>query len=133
MSRFYEPYHRAAAARDAAGVLACMSDDIKMWSPTKKTPFEGKAMVAFLFPHLFEVLADLRFTDIVAEDRMAVLFFEGQIAGRPMEGCDVLRYNEAGLIHDFRVLIRPLPALAALNDEMGARLAKAASEGRLPV
>jgi hypothetical protein len=128
-----EAYHTAASAKDAAGVLACMADDIRMYSPTKKTPFEGKAMVAFLFPHLFEVLEDFRFTETVANGETAVIFFTCKIGGRDAEGCDVLRFNEAGYINDFRVLIRPLPAVAAMNEIMGQRLAAAMAEGKLPL
>jgi hypothetical protein len=126
-------YHAAAAAKDAAGVMTCIADNIRMYSPTKSKPFEGKAMVGFLMPHLFEVLTEFRFTETVATDQTAVLFFECVIGGRKAEGCDVLRFDADGQIDDFRVLIRPLPAVAALNDEMGARLAAAMAGGNLPI
>ncbi len=124
-------YHAAAVAKDRDGVLACMSDDIQMYSPTKSRPFAGKSMIGFLFPHLFDVLEEFRFTETVAAEKTAVIFFECKIGGRRAEGCDVLRFNEAGLIDDFRVLIRPLPAVAALNDIMGARLAAAMAAGEI--
>ena len=116
-------YLSAARAKDHAGVIACMAPDVLFHSPTKRTPFEGKAIAGFLFTHLFEVLEDFAFTDIVADADMAVLFFTCRIGGRQAEGCDVLRFNADGFIQDFKVLIRPLPALAALNEIMGARLA----------
>lgn len=100
-----------------------MREDVRLHSPTKKTPFAGKAMASFLFTHLLEVLEDFRFTDCVGDDAMAVLFFECRIGGRDAEGCDVLSFDADGVIQDFKVLIRPLPALAALNEIMGARLA----------
>ncbi|MGE3249583.1 MAG: nuclear transport factor 2 family protein [Hyphomonadaceae bacterium] len=121
----HEAYHRAAAAKDVDGVIATFAEDLRFYSPTKKTPFEGKAIARWLFTQLFDVLEDFRFTETVANEETAVLFFACRIAGREAEGCDVLKFNEVGEISEFRVLIRPLPALAALNEAMGARLADA--------
>jgi ketosteroid isomerase-like protein len=123
VSALWEPYHAAVHARDVQAVLACMHDDIRMHSPTKMTPFEGKAIVGFLFGHLFEVLEDFAFAKIVETGDTAVLFFTCRIGGRDAEGCDVLIFDADGRIEDFRVLIRPLRAVEALNEAMGARLA----------
>jgi hypothetical protein len=100
-----------------------MAETVRLHSPTKRMPFEGKALAGFLFTHLLDVLEDFRFTDIVANETMAVLFFECRIGGKDAEGCDSVSFGADTLIHDFKVLIRPLPALAALNEIMGARLA----------
>ena len=126
MSDLHHRYHAAAAAKDVSGVLAAMRDDIRMHSPTKLTPFEGKVMVGYLFGHLFEVLEDFTFTHAVTGAGRAVLFFRCRISGRQAEGCDILEFDAAGQIADFRVMIRPLNALAALNQVMGIRLAEGA-------
>lgn len=132
MSELHHRYHAAVAAKDLPGVLATMRDDIRMHSPTKLKPFEGKAMVGFLFGHLFEVLEDLVFThettgrhETTGEVR-SVLFFRCRIAGKEAEGCDILDFDADGQIADFCVMIRPLTALLALNEAMGARLAAGA-------
>lgn len=118
----YALYHAAVEAKDADAILACMTDDIRMHSPTKMTPFEGKQIVRFLFGHLMEVLEEFRFTTIVEDGDTAVLFFACTIGGRPAEGCDVLTFREDGQIQDFKVLIRPLRAVERLNEIMGERL-----------
>jgi ketosteroid isomerase-like protein len=118
----YDAYHAAVEAKDADAILACMTDDIRMHSPTKMTPFEGQQIVRFLFGHLMEVLEDFRFTTLVEEGDTAVLFFACAIGGRPAEGCDVLTFREDGQIQDFKVLIRPLRAVERLNEIMGERL-----------
>jgi ketosteroid isomerase-like protein len=124
MSARHARYRAAAQAKDHAGVMACMAEDIRLFSPTKLKPFEGKAMASFLFGHLFEVLEDFRFTEeMSAQNGAATLFFTCRIGGYDAEGCDVLGFNAEGEIEDFRVLIRPLRAVEALNAAMGARLA----------
>ena len=122
MSARHAPYAAAAAAKDPEAVLACMTDDIRMHSPTKMTPFEGRQIVRFLFGHLVEVLEDFQFTATVEQGDVAVLFFTCAIGGRPAEGCDVLTFSEDGLIKDFKVMIRPLRAVERLNEIMGERL-----------
>jgi hypothetical protein len=121
MSAYFR-YQTSAAAKDVQGVLAAMRDDVRLHSPTKLKPFEGKTMVGFLFAHLFEVLQDFSFTHTAVGEGRCVLFFRCQIAGREAEGCDILDFDADGQIADFSVMIRPLSALEALNREMGARL-----------
>ena len=118
----YAAYHAAVEAKDADAILACMTDDIRMHSPTKMTPFQGQQIVRFLFGHLMEVLEEFQFTTIVEEGDTAVLFFTCTIGGRPAEGCDVLTFRADGQIEDFKVLIRPLRAVERLNEIMGERL-----------
>jgi hypothetical protein len=122
MSGRHARYHAAVLAKDADAILACMADSIRMHSPTKMTPFEGKPLVRFLFGHLMEVLEGFAFGAIVEDGDTAVMFFTCTIGGKPAEGCDVLTFGEDGLIHDFKVLIRPLRALERLNEIMGQRL-----------
>ena len=123
MSPAVAPYHAAVLAKDPNAILACMTDTIRMHSPTKMTPFEGKQIVRFLFGHLMEVLEEFQFGKIVETGDTAVLFFTCTIGGKSAEGCDVLTFNADGQIEDFRVLIRPLRALERLNEIMATRLA----------
>jgi hypothetical protein len=124
MTPLHAAYLAAATAKDHGRVMACMDEAVRLHSPTKFSPFEGKAMAGFLFSHLFEVLEDFVFTDVFADGDKAALFFTCKIGRRPAEGCDYLTYGPNDLISDFKVLIRPLPAVAALNEIMGQRLAR---------
>ncbi len=116
-------YRTAAEAKDADAILALMADNIRMHSPTKLKPFEGKDIVRFLFGQLLQVLEDFAFVRVESGGANATLYFTCIIAGKQAEGIDSLHFDDAGLIDDFRVMIRPLTALQALNAEMGARLA----------
>lgn len=119
----HEAYHRAVDAKDVNAIMACMAEDIRMHSPTKMTPFEGKGMVRFLFGNLMQVLEDFAFTHVDSGPGTATLHFRCTIGGRAAEGVDILHFDADGLIRDFKVAIRPLPALAKLNEVMGERLA----------
>lgn len=117
-------YRKAAEAKDVAAILALMADGIRMHSPTKHAPFEAREIVHFLFGQLMEVLEDFSFDRIESAGDHATLYFDCTIAGRRAQGIDSLHIDADGRIDDFRVMIRPLNALQALNAEMGARLAR---------
>lgn len=119
----HQRYLLAATAKDVDAILPTMADDVRLHSPTKLTPFQGKPMVRFLFGHLLQVLEEFQFTHVDAGDRSATLHFTCRIGGREATGVDILRFDERGLITDFTVAIRPLPALLRLNEIMGERLA----------
>ncbi len=49
------------------------------------------------------------------------LVFEAKVDGLAITGCDFLRYDDAGQIADFMVMVRPLRAAEALAARMGER------------
>jgi hypothetical protein len=52
-----------------------------------------------------------------------MLEFETTLDGKYVNGIDIIRINELGLIVEFRVMIRPLQAVNAVHAAMGAMLA----------
>ena len=61
-----------------------------------------------------------------------MLEFSARVGDRQLKGIDMIRFDEAGLITDFEVMVRPMSGLQALGEEMGRRLAPqlAALKGR---
>ena len=66
---------------------------------------------------------DFRFTDELAMDGAHALIFRANVAGseREIEGIDLLRFDDEGLIADFTVMLRPLSALVPFAQAMGER------------
>ncbi|WP_028204557.1 nuclear transport factor 2 family protein [Paraburkholderia nodosa] len=52
-----------------------------------------------------------------------VLEFSATVQDKQLKGIDMIRFDEAGRIVEFEVMIRPFNALQVLGAEMGARLA----------
>ena len=50
-----------------------------------------------------------------------------EIEGIKVNGVDIIRWNNAGLITEFRVMLRPLKAINLIHEQMGAML-----EARMP-
>ncbi len=51
-----------------------------------------------------------------------VLEFSAEVGGKKLKGVDLIRFNEAGLICEFEVMVRPMSGLMALGEEMGRRV-----------
>ena len=55
-------------------------------------------------------------------DSDAMLEFEAEIDGVRVNGVDIIRWNEAGKVVDFKVMIRPLKAIEVVRQRMAAML-----------
>lgn len=62
--------------------------------------------------------------ELATEDGLSVVLeFSAQVNGKQLKGIDLLRFDQAGKIVEFEVMIRPLNALHALGEAMAQRLA----------
>ena len=120
----HDALRTAVETGDLEAILATMSPDIVFHSPVTFKPFEGRDAVAMLFGILLKTFEDFRYIgEFTAEDGSAVLRFLTRVGDRDVEGIDLVHYNDDGLIDDFTVFVRPLSAVHALRDSIGAQLA----------
>jgi hypothetical protein len=97
--------------------MATFSPSIILRSPVRDEPLEGRASVGRLFAVLFRVFEDLRFVGAYTSPEGAeVLHFLWRLGDTEGEGVDMMRFDEDGLIEDYRVMVRPLSAVVALRD-----------------
>ena len=61
-------------------------------------------------------------------DGAHALIFRASVAGRELEGIDLLRFDEDGLIADFTVMLRPLSGLVPFAQAMGEKAAPRARD-----
>jgi hypothetical protein len=116
------PFRTAVETRDHAGMTAALTEDVRLWSPIAFRPFEGREAVSALFAILLETFEDFRYTDELPGDDVHALVFRARIGDKEVEGLDLMRTREDGLIHDFTVMVRPLSGAIALAEAVGAKL-----------
>ena len=120
----HEALRAAVEAGDLEATLATMSPDVVFHSPVTFKPFLGRDAVGVLFGILFKTFEDFRYVgEFTASDGSAVLRFLTRVGDRDVEGIDLVHFNDDGLIDDFTVFVRPLSAVHALRDSIGAQLA----------
>ncbi len=119
-----EAWHRVAGARDAEGLNALLAEDVVFHSPVVHSPQTGRKLTAMYLGAAFRVFANptFRYVREVVGASDAVLEFETEIDGILVNGVDIIRWNDAGQIVDFKVMIRPLKAINLIHQRMAAML-----------
>lgn len=122
-------FRTAVEARDLDAMLTLLAEDVVFRSPVTFKPYEGRAAVAPILRAVLEVFEDFRYVrEIGAADAADhALVFRATIGGREVEGSDFLHADENGSITELTVMVRPLSAVVALAEAMGARLTSDAS------
>lgn len=117
-------WHKVLKERDAKGLDALLSEDAVFHSPVVHTPQAGKAVTAQYLKAAMHVFGDPSFHYVreVVASRDAVLEFELVLDGIRINGVDMIRWNDEGLITDFKVMIRPLKAINLIHQKMAAML-----------
>ena len=109
---------------DAALLSAQVADDAVFHSPVVHSPQEGKAKVMLYLLSAAKVLGNESFTYVreIIEGNDALLEFTSEIDGIHVNGIDLIRFDNAGKIIDFKVMVRPVKAVNKLWEMMAAQL-----------
>jgi hypothetical protein len=120
-------WHQLVRSRNAAGIDALLADDVVFHSPVMHTPQAGRALTRMYLAAAMQVLANpsFRYVREVVGSHDAVLEFEVEVDAILVNGVDMLRWNDAGLITDFKVMLRPLKAIGLLQQKMAELLVAA--------
>ena len=122
-------WHRLVKARDVKGLDALLGDDAVFLSPVVHKPQLGKAITAKYLGAAFHVFFNesFRYVRELKGEHDAVLEFEVEIDGISVNGVDMIKWNDAGKITEFKVMLRPLKAVNLIHEKMGAMLQAASS------
>lgn len=117
-------WHHVVTSRDPAALRAILADDVVFHSPVVHTPQRGKLITFQYLMGAMQVLnnAGFRYERQIVGAHDALLEFATEIDGVQINGIDLIRWNDAGQIVDFKVMVRPLKAVNLLHQKMGAML-----------
>jgi SnoaL-like domain len=118
-------FRAAVETGDVGAVAELLAADIVFHSPVTFHPFVGRETVVGLLEQVAQVFEDFRYTDELQTGDAHALIFRATVGDREVEGLDLLRFDEQGLICDFTVMVRPLSGLIPFAQEMGERAASA--------
>ncbi|MGW6688126.1 nuclear transport factor 2 family protein [Streptomyces sp. NPDC054961] len=135
-------FRAAVAAQDLAALEALFTEDVRLNSPVKSKPFEGKPAVMALFRVLLRTFEGFHYVGHFegraesaaagaegTEGPATVLPFRTVVNGRQVHGIDMLHLAPGGLISEITVMIRPQTAVMAVGE---AVLAGLIADGILP-
>lgn len=118
-------WHRLVRERDFAGVAELLDEAVVFHSPVMHTPQRGRIVTAMYLRAAGHVLGNesFRYVRELHAGNDAVLEFELELDGVQINGVDMIAWNAADLIVDFKVMLRPAKALEAVQRKMAELLA----------
>lgn len=101
-----------------------LSETVLFHSPVVHTPQKGTRITTATLTAAFKVLKNghFHYTRELIGEYDALLEFETEIDGIFVNGVDIIQCNDEGLIVDFKVMIRPLKAIQAVQESMARQL-----------
>jgi RimJ/RimL family protein N-acetyltransferase len=117
-------WHRVVFERDYPALHALLAPDVRFRSPFFWKPKEGPAIAGAILTAATAVFSDFAYHREWLDGKDWALEFSAQVGDLSVKGIDLIRWNEAGQIVEFEVLVRPANGLQALGMAMAARLAE---------
>jgi hypothetical protein len=114
-------FRAAVEHMDIEAAAALLAPEVVFHSPVTFHPFLGRETVRKLLGLVAQTFEDFRYTDELETDGAHGLIFRASVEGKELEGIDLLRFDEDGLIADFTVMLRPLSGLIPFAQAMGAK------------
>ena len=126
MTHPIDAWHALAKARNPRALAALLADDVVFHSPVVHTPQRGKLLASQYLSAALMILGNesFRYVREIRGERDALLEFELELDGVAVNGVDLIRWNDTGQITDFKVMIRPLKAIQAVQQKMAELLEK---------
>ena len=121
--RTLDGWHRFVASGDQDLLSSLFSEQIVFRSPFVQSPIPGRPAVLLVITTVVQIFENFRYhRTFTAGSHDAALEFAANIGKWQLKGIDLIKFNDAGEMTEFEVMIRPIKALAALGEQMGNRI-----------
>ena len=125
LKRWHEVIDAGSQPEDLAAIIR---EDAQFHSPVVHTPQKGRDLVVGYLSAAGKTLGNDSFTYVreLVDGPNAMLEFTTEMGGIHVNGIDLIEFDKAGMIVDFKVMVRPLKAVNKVWEEMAAMLQKQA-------
>jgi SnoaL-like domain len=111
-------FRDAAEAKDFSAAKELFAETAVFRSPVVFKPYQGRAAIEILLGAVVQVFEDFHYLDQVETGDTAVLVFEARVGDREVQGVDILRFDDGGVIVEMTVMVRPMSGVQALAERM---------------
>jgi hypothetical protein len=121
--RTLDNWHRFVASGDHGLLASLLSEHIVFRSPFVQSPIPGRAATLLVLTTVVQIFENFRYhRTFIAGSHDVALEFGANIGKWQLKGIDLIKFNDAGEMVEFEVMVRPIKALQALGEEMGNRI-----------
>ena len=126
-----EIWHDMLRQRDLSRLDDVLAERCVFLSPIVHTPQQGRDLTRFYLTGALNVFNDsFKYVKEIVTAEHAVLEFTCEVDGIVVNGVDIMTFDEAGKIIEFKVMVRPLKAVNLMHARMRAMLETMASTGQ---
>ena len=120
-------WHEVVSTKNYQLLEEILDDNVIFYSPVVFTPQKGKEVTKIYLSAAAEVFEGNSFSYVreLIKDNEAALEFKLELDEIKVNGVDLITWNHEKRITEFKVFIRPLQAVNALHQKMGAMLESA--------
>jgi hypothetical protein len=115
-------FERAVKARDVDALVDALTPDVVFRSPVVYRPYEGRELVSTVLRAAVSVFEDFEYVQRLESDDGVALIFKARVGDREVDGLDLLRLDDDGLVAELTVMVRPMSGVQALAAAMGEEL-----------
>ena len=127
-------WHEMIAQTNLSDLESIVAEDAVFRSPVANTPYPGKDVVCIVLRGAMTVFEDFVYHRELSDGAKSVcLEFAARVGDKQLKGIDLIKFDGAGKIVEFEVMVRPATGVMALGEAMKAKVGpaiKAALEGR---
>ncbi len=122
--KFLDRWYQGYRSDDPQFLEEILDESVIFSSPVVFKPIEGKEMTKLYLmgAGITFDMENFRYVREVVEGLDVILEFETFIGDVSVNGVDMIKWNEEGRIIDFKVMVRPLKAIGALQKKMSESL-----------
>jgi len=113
-------WHRIVLAQDRHALPDLLADDVVFLSPIVHTPQRGKALVTRYLSAALRVFFNPTFRCVrkIVGESDGAFEFETEVDGIVVNAVDLMSWDDAGRITEFKVMVRPLKAIQLTQQKM---------------
>lgn len=115
-------FERAVKARDVDALIDALAPDVVFRSPVVYRPYEGRELVSTVLRAAVSVFEDFEYVQRLESDEGVALIFKARVGDREVDGLDLLRLDDDGLVAELTVMVRPMSGAQALAAAMAEEL-----------
>jgi SnoaL-like domain len=124
-------WYAMIAKEDLSNLASIVAEKAIFRSPMAYPPYPTRDVVCLVLQTAASVFEDFVYhREFVAGPNDVVLEFSARVGSKQLKGVDIIRFDEAGRIAEFEVMVRPANALMALGHAMGARIGPVVNEAK---
>ena len=119
-----DTWHRMVRTNDATDLPALVAEDAVFFSPVVHAAQPGRKLTVMYLSAAFQVFRNptFRYVREIVGTSDAMLEFETEIDGVLVNGVDIVKWNDAQKIVEFKVMLRPLKGVNIIHQKMGEML-----------